>query len=133
MSFSDKVSWVGGMLGLFTGFSVISGIEVLYWLWFKVIFHKHDAVVTPSQNDLNKKVDDLETKNDSQIKELKVKSVFNISLFHYILLTSSCKAPSAAKARAVVRSEQVIELNLRDLNPRSAHMNFTRQCALRHN
>ena len=37
MSFSDKVSWVGGMMGLFTGFSVISGIEILYWLWFKVI------------------------------------------------------------------------------------------------
>ena len=72
MSFSDKVSWVGGMLGLFTGFSVISGIEVLYWLWFKVVFHKHDAEVTPSKDDLNKKVDDLETKNDTQIKELKV-------------------------------------------------------------
>ena len=36
MSLSDKVSWVGGMMGLFTGFSVISGIEILYWLWFKV-------------------------------------------------------------------------------------------------
>ena len=37
MSLSDKISWVGGMMGLFTGFSVISGIEILYWLWFKVI------------------------------------------------------------------------------------------------
>ena len=36
MSFSDKISWVGGMLGLFTGFSLISGLEILYWLWFKV-------------------------------------------------------------------------------------------------
>ena len=36
MSLSDKISWVGGMMGLFTGFSVISGIEILYWLWFKV-------------------------------------------------------------------------------------------------
>ena len=36
MSFSDKISWVGGMMGLFTGFSVISAIEILYWLWFKV-------------------------------------------------------------------------------------------------
>ena len=37
MSFSDKISWVGGMLGLFTGFSLISGLEIIYWLWFKVI------------------------------------------------------------------------------------------------
>ena len=36
MSFSDKISWVGGMMGLFTGFSLISGLEILYWLWFKV-------------------------------------------------------------------------------------------------
>ena len=83
MSFSDKVSWVGGMLGLFTGFSVISGIEVLYWLWFKVVFHKHDAEVTPSRNDMNKKIDELENKNESQIKELKVKSVL-VNIFNYI-------------------------------------------------
>ena len=38
MSFSDKISWVGGMMGLFTGFSLISGLEILYWLWFKVRF-----------------------------------------------------------------------------------------------
>ena len=37
MSFSDKISWVGGMMGLFTGFSLISGLEILYWLWFKVM------------------------------------------------------------------------------------------------
>ena len=44
MSFSDKISWVGGMMGLFTGFSVISGIEILYWLWFKVVFHRKNEV-----------------------------------------------------------------------------------------
>ena len=27
---------VGGNFGLFTGFSLISGIELLYWIWFKV-------------------------------------------------------------------------------------------------
>ena len=37
MSTSDKLSWVGGMMGLFTGFSVISGLEIIYWLWFKVL------------------------------------------------------------------------------------------------
>ena len=46
MSFADKVSWVGGMLGLFTGFSLISGFEILYWLWFKVVFHKDSSVET---------------------------------------------------------------------------------------
>ena len=44
MSLSDKISWVGGMMGLFTGFSVISGIEILYWLWFKVLLHRADRV-----------------------------------------------------------------------------------------
>ena len=47
MSTSDKISWVGGMMGLFTGFSVISGIEIIYWLWFKVLLHKNS--VEPEQ------------------------------------------------------------------------------------
>jgi len=42
MTWSDKISWIGGNMGLFTGFSVISSIELLYWIWFKVIFHKKD-------------------------------------------------------------------------------------------
>ena len=46
MSFADKVSWVGGMLGLFTGFSLISGLEVLYWLWFKIVLHDPDQADT---------------------------------------------------------------------------------------
>ena len=28
------------MMGLFTGFSLISGLEIIYWLWFKVILKK---------------------------------------------------------------------------------------------
>ena len=32
MTFFDYVSSVGGVLGLFMGFSIISLIEVLYWL-----------------------------------------------------------------------------------------------------
>ena len=48
MSASDKISWVGGMMGLFTGFSVISGFEILYWVWFKVLFHKKDVQVAPA-------------------------------------------------------------------------------------
>lgn len=57
MSFGDKVSWVGGMLGLFTGFSLISGFEILYWLWFKVILHDKDtAAVAPDTNTINVQV-----------------------------------------------------------------------------
>merc|ERR1712130_312759 len=43
MTWSDKISWIGGNMGLFTGFSVISGIELLYWIIFKVFFHKKDT------------------------------------------------------------------------------------------
>jgi len=43
MTWSDKISWIGGNMGLFTGFSVISGIELLYWIIFKVFFHKKDV------------------------------------------------------------------------------------------
>ena len=71
MSVSDKISWVGGMMGLFTGFSVISGFEILYWVWFKVLFHKKDVQVAPTpeneveedyiSNHENKSADDLNT------------------------------------------------------------------------
>jgi len=49
MTWSDKISWIGGNMGLFTGFSVISSIELLYWIWFKVIFHKKDDA-SPKDN-----------------------------------------------------------------------------------
>ena len=73
MGVSDKISWVGGMMGLFTGFSVISGFEILYWIWFKVVFHKKDVQVAPEpektqdknapgMDDLSQKIDQL--KND---------------------------------------------------------------------
>ena len=57
MSLSDKISWVGGMMGLFTGFSVISGIEILYWLWFKVLLHKSDGQVAPAPEEAEEKGD----------------------------------------------------------------------------
>ena len=73
MSLSDKISWIGGMLGLFTGFSVISGIEILYWLWFKVVLHKND--VEPIDDDIKDKVTVLQsehTKSDEKLKVLEV-------------------------------------------------------------
>ena len=56
MSFGDKVSWIGGMLGLFTGFSLISGFEIIYWLWFKVILHDKDGAAVEPVNTINVKV-----------------------------------------------------------------------------
>lgn len=32
----DYISQIGGLLGLFIGFSVISGIEIIYWLTFRL-------------------------------------------------------------------------------------------------
>ena len=52
-------------MGLFTGFSVISGMEIIYWLWFKVLLHKRNSV-SPSdttdqpEDDLRQKVDNLQ-------------------------------------------------------------------------
>ena len=31
--FVDKISAVGGTMGLFTGFSILSGVEILYLIW----------------------------------------------------------------------------------------------------
>ena len=83
MSASDKISWVGGMMGLFTGFSVISGFEILYWVWFKVLFHKKDVQVAPETEKEQEKeklpsnnVDDLANKVNgmkSDLEELKIR------------------------------------------------------------
>ena len=35
MNIVDYISQIGGLLGLFIGFSVISGIEIVYWLTFR--------------------------------------------------------------------------------------------------
>ena len=32
----------------FSGFSIISGFEILYWLIFKVLFHKKDKKIEPN-------------------------------------------------------------------------------------
>ena len=70
MSFSDKISWVGGMMGLFTGFSVISGLEIMYWLWFKVLLHAKE--VEPVDEDLQKQFDELKNENEKEINSLKM-------------------------------------------------------------
>ena len=67
MSSSDKISWIGGMMGLFTGFSVISGLEIMYWLWFKVLLHAKE--IEPSEEDLQQKVEE----NEKEISTLKLK------------------------------------------------------------
>ena len=32
-SFMDMLSGIGGTLGLFTGFSILSGVEIVYWIY----------------------------------------------------------------------------------------------------
>ena len=64
MTLSDKLSWVGGMIGLFMGFSVISGVEILYWLFFKVIFHKRVNKVEEEPTEMKEKISELEKEID---------------------------------------------------------------------
>ena len=37
MTSVDFISAMGGLLGLFLGFSVISAMEIFYWCFFKII------------------------------------------------------------------------------------------------
>lgn len=73
MSMSDKISWVGGMMGLFTGFSVISGIEIIYWLWFKVVFNKKSKVAPESENETMKELKHEVASLRKELVELKLK------------------------------------------------------------
>ena len=36
MTLLDYISQIGGLLGLFIGFSVISAVEIIYWLTFRL-------------------------------------------------------------------------------------------------
>ena len=67
MTISDKLSWIGGMMGLFTGFSVISGIEILYWIIFKIICRKQVQVETEQKTD--DVCEDCKAKYDEQLKK----------------------------------------------------------------
>ena len=40
MGLLDYISQIGGLLGLFIGFSVISAIEVVYWITFRLARNK---------------------------------------------------------------------------------------------
>ena len=86
MSFSDKISWVGGMMGLFTGFSVISALEITYWLWFKVLLHKNE--VEPIDDDIQQEVQNLKSeleKNDSKVKILEVWAFHSMIIYCLIV------------------------------------------------
>ena len=67
MTISDKLSWIGGMMGLFTGFSVISGIEILYWIIFKIICRKQVQVETGQKTD--DVCEDCKANYDEQLKK----------------------------------------------------------------
>ena len=78
MSFSDKISWIGGMMGLFTGFSVISGIEIMYWLWFKVLLHKNS--VEQSEEDLKEEIVQLKSELEKNKSKVDILEVVNTKL-----------------------------------------------------
>ena len=71
MSTSDKLSWIGGMMGLFTGFSVISGLEILYWLWFKVLIHKKNSVAPTPQSDESEEDPKQNVDNKQKLRNMK--------------------------------------------------------------
>ena len=45
----DKLSTIGGNLGLLTGFSIISGVEIIYFA-FKIVFKKISRNVKDAEN-----------------------------------------------------------------------------------
>ena len=45
----DKLSTIGGNLGLLTGFSIISGVEIIYFA-FKIVFKKIYRNVKDAEN-----------------------------------------------------------------------------------
>ena len=40
MDLLDYISQIGGLLGLFIGFSVISALEIFYWITFRLVRNK---------------------------------------------------------------------------------------------
>ena len=42
MTLLDFISQIGGLLGLFMGFSVISFVEVFYWFSFRLVRTRSD-------------------------------------------------------------------------------------------
>ena len=56
-------------MGLFTGFSVISSIELLYWIWFKVVIYICE--LTAPQKILNDRQVIFHKKDENPSKETK--------------------------------------------------------------
>ena len=44
MTLLDFISQIGGLLGLFMGFSVISFVEVFYWFSFRLVRTRSDPM-----------------------------------------------------------------------------------------
>ena len=57
-------------MGLFTGFSVISGVEILYWLFFIILCKKKSHVDPEKSEDL---CDDFKVKESENTKQLEEK------------------------------------------------------------
>ena len=46
----DFLSFVGGILGLFAGFSALSLVELIYWFTIRIVFSKFNIKVLPSSS-----------------------------------------------------------------------------------
>ncbi|KAG5671285.1 hypothetical protein PVAND_001490 [Polypedilum vanderplanki] len=90
----DFLSFVGGLLGLFAGFSVLSTVEIFFWL-FKKIFGSKSNVVQPlseSQKDFLNKFNTLgDFLNNSSIHGVNylTQSNFKYKLFWTFFITIS--------------------------------------------
>ena len=50
MTLVDYISQIGGLLGLFIGFSLISAIEIVYWLTFRFLRNNFTSGVSVQNN-----------------------------------------------------------------------------------
>ena len=58
MTVLDYVAQIGGFLGLFIGFSLISAIEILYWLTFRLTRNKCASPVEEEKRGTDKGLSD---------------------------------------------------------------------------
>ena len=79
------------IISLVTGFSVISGIEVLYWIWFKVLFNRKNTI-SPVEEDKDKK----QMKAEIQSSKEEIKALRNDLLEMKMRLKSHAEDPKVS-------------------------------------
>ena len=86
------------MCGLFTGLSVISCFEILYWVFFKVLLHKNVSEVEPSDlQEVKVCLKDDKLEEDMSEKRIKTPSEGKVSLAFDAIFRNSLTFPSSNK------------------------------------